>query len=173
MLPSQLPKPPALKPQPTIRADPLSRVNALVDQVLPAQKPEQTLISGDAHPPLSVIGAHWHRDREHAGQGNPVAETSATAMWREKRQEAPRKGLTRAGNARVRRGMIQLAWRFLEFQKESAANWFEARTETMGLSPLEPIPLAEARERARAARGRLLDGKDPIEVRNAEQLAEC
>ena len=30
------------------------------------------------------------------------------------------KGLARAGNARVRRGMIQLAWRFLMFQKESA-----------------------------------------------------
>ena len=29
-------------------------------------------------------------------------------------------GLARAGNARVRRGMIQLAWRFLRFQKESA-----------------------------------------------------
>jgi transposase len=43
-----------------------------------------------------------------------------------KRQE---KGL-RAGNARVRRGMIQLAWRFLDYQKESAlAKWFRARTE--------------------------------------------
>jgi len=29
-------------------------------------------------------------------------------------------GLARAGNARVRRGMIQLAWRFLMFQKQSA-----------------------------------------------------
>jgi transposase len=29
-------------------------------------------------------------------------------------------GIARAGNARVRRGMIQLAWRFLMFQKESA-----------------------------------------------------
>src|SRR5271170_6922359 len=29
-------------------------------------------------------------------------------------------GLARAGNARVRRGMIQLAWRFLMFQKSSA-----------------------------------------------------
>src|SRR6202050_2843967 len=39
------------------------------------------------------------------------------------------KGLARSGNARVRRGMIQLAWRFLMFQKESAlAKWFEART---------------------------------------------
>ena len=40
------------------------------------------------------------------------------------------KGLARSGNARVRRGMIQLAWRFLIFQKESAlAKWFQARTE--------------------------------------------
>jgi len=38
-------------------------------------------------------------------------------------------GLARSGNARVRKGMIQLAWRFLEFQKESAlAKWFEVRT---------------------------------------------
>jgi transposase len=40
------------------------------------------------------------------------------------------KGLARSGNARVRRGMIQLAWRFLLFQKESAlAQWYRARTE--------------------------------------------
>nr|BAN09790.1 conserved hypothetical protein [Mesorhizobium loti NZP2037] len=39
------------------------------------------------------------------------------------------KGLARAGNARVRRGMIQLAWRFLRFQKDSdLARWFQART---------------------------------------------
>ncbi len=40
------------------------------------------------------------------------------------------KGLAKAGNARVRRGMIQLAWRFLMFQKDSAlAQWYKARTE--------------------------------------------
>ena len=39
------------------------------------------------------------------------------------------KGLSRSGNARVRKGMIQLAWRFLRFQNESAlAKWFEIRT---------------------------------------------
>jgi transposase len=37
------------------------------------------------------------------------------------------KGLAKAGNARVRRGMIQLAWRFLNHQKESAlAQWYQA-----------------------------------------------
>ena len=40
------------------------------------------------------------------------------------------KGLAKAGNARVRRGMIQLAWRFLIFQKDSAlAQWYRTRTE--------------------------------------------
>jgi transposase len=39
------------------------------------------------------------------------------------------RGLARAGNARVRYGMILLAWRFLQFQKDSAlAQWFNART---------------------------------------------
>ena len=40
------------------------------------------------------------------------------------------KGLAKAGNARVRRGLIQLAWRFLMFQKDSAlARWYRMRTE--------------------------------------------
>jgi transposase len=39
------------------------------------------------------------------------------------------KGLARSGNARVRHGMIQLAWRFLLHQKDSAlARWYRVRT---------------------------------------------
>jgi transposase len=39
------------------------------------------------------------------------------------------RGLSRAGNARVRRGMVQLAWRFLVFQKKSAlVRWYRERT---------------------------------------------
>jgi len=39
-------------------------------------------------------------------------------------------GLAKSGNARVRRGLIQLAWRVLTFQKDSAlAEWFRSRTE--------------------------------------------
>jgi transposase len=39
------------------------------------------------------------------------------------------KGLAKAGNARVRRGMIQLAWRFLRFQEDSGlARWYRVRT---------------------------------------------
>jgi transposase len=39
------------------------------------------------------------------------------------------KGLAKSGNARVRRGLIQLAWRFLMFQKGSGlAAWYRYRT---------------------------------------------
>jgi len=40
------------------------------------------------------------------------------------------KGLAKSGNARVRRGLIQLGWRFLMFQRDSAlAQWYRSRTE--------------------------------------------
>jgi len=40
------------------------------------------------------------------------------------------RGLAKSGNSRVRRGLIQLAWRFLRFQKDSAlAQWYRTRTE--------------------------------------------
>lgn len=40
------------------------------------------------------------------------------------------KGLARSGNARVRRTMVQLAWRFLRFQNDSAlAQWYHQRTD--------------------------------------------
>jgi transposase len=39
------------------------------------------------------------------------------------------KGLARSGNARVRKCMIELAWRFVRLQKDSAlVQWFELRT---------------------------------------------
>jgi transposase len=39
------------------------------------------------------------------------------------------KGLSQSGNARVRRGMVLLAWRFLKYQNDSElAQWFYART---------------------------------------------
>ena len=44
----------------------------------------------------------------------------------EKRKE---KGLARAGNARVRRSMIELAWRFLAYQKDSRlVQWYWTKT---------------------------------------------
>jgi transposase len=38
------------------------------------------------------------------------------------------KGLAKSGNSRVRRGLIQIAWRFLVFQRDSAlARWYVKR----------------------------------------------
>jgi len=57
------------------------------------------------------------------------------------------KGLARAGNARVRRVMLQLAWRFLRFQKESAlVKWFQARTADGRITTRKTMILALARK---------------------------
>ena len=51
----------------------------------------------------------------------------------------------RAGNVRVRRGMIQLAWRFLLFQKQSAlAQWYRARTTDSRLGTRKTRPAQSA-----------------------------
>jgi transposase len=56
------------------------------------------------------------------------------------------KGLARSGNARVRRGMIQLAWRFLLHQKNSAlTQWYRARTEN-ARGTRKPLIVALARK---------------------------
>ncbi len=56
-------------------------------------------------------------------------------------------GLARAGNARVRRGMVQLAWRFLLFQKESAlALWYRARTADSRIGTRKTMIVALARK---------------------------
>ena len=56
-------------------------------------------------------------------------------------------GLARAGNARVRRGMIQLAWRFLMFQKDSAlARWYRARTADSRIGTRKTMIVALARK---------------------------
>ena len=56
-------------------------------------------------------------------------------------------GLAKAGNARVRRGMIQLAWRFLRFQHQSAlAQWYRVRTADSRLGTRKTMIVALARK---------------------------
>ena len=56
-------------------------------------------------------------------------------------------GLARGGNARVRRCMIQLAWRFLMFQKDSAlARWYRARTQAGAKDAKKTMIVALARK---------------------------
>lgn len=57
------------------------------------------------------------------------------------------KGLARAGNARVRKAMIQLAWRFLRFQEASPlAKWYRARTREQGGKLRKTMIVALARK---------------------------
>src|SRR5919107_1643039 len=56
-------------------------------------------------------------------------------------------GLAKAGNARVRRGMIQLAWRFPLRQKDSAlARWYRARTADARAGTRKTLIVALARK---------------------------
>src|ERR1700678_2169727 len=56
------------------------------------------------------------------------------------------KGLSRSGNARVRKIMIQLAWRMVKFQPDSAlVQWFKQRTESAKGSR-KPMIVALARK---------------------------
>jgi transposase len=70
-----------------------------------------------------VFSRHW-RDRKAVAR-----YAGLTGSPDESGKRRRERGLARAGNARVRCGMIQLAWRFLRFQKDRAlAQWFQART---------------------------------------------
>jgi len=78
--------------------------------------------------------------RDRRALGRYAGLTGAPDESGAKRRE---KGLARSGNARVRRGMIQLAWRFLMFQKDSAlAQWYRARTENAASSRKTVVALA-------------------------------
>jgi transposase len=88
-----------------------------------------------------VFSRHW-RDRKaiarYAGLTGSPDESG------KRRRE---RGLARAGNARVRCSMIQFAWRFLRFQKDSAlARWFAARTTDRRASTRKTMIVALARK---------------------------
>ena len=70
-----------------------------------------------------IFSRHW-RDRKAIAR-----YAGLTGSPDESGRRRRERGLARAGNTRVRCGMIQFAWRFLRFQKDSAlAQWFAART---------------------------------------------
>jgi transposase len=88
-----------------------------------------------------IFSRHW-RDRKavarYAGLTGSPDESGS------RRREG---GLARAGNVRVRCGMIQLAWRFVRFQKNSAlAQWFAARTADGRASTRKTMIVALARK---------------------------
>src|SRR5215211_3588930 len=95
----------------------------------------------------------WPASRRNSGRlqiGNPGRlrrNTHLTGSPDESGSKRREKGLAKAGNARVRRGMIQLAWRFLLHQKESAlAQWYRARTADARGSTRKTLIVALARK---------------------------
>ena len=76
------------------------------------------------------------------------------------------KGLAKAGNARVRHGMVQLAWRFLLFQKESAlARWYRERTADARGGTRKTMIVALARKLLIAVWRLVTTGEPPAGVR--------
>ena len=67
---------------------------------------------------------------------------------------------------------------WLQISKFKSKNWVFRYTlhgtrREMGLGPIHTVSLAEARQKAKECRLTLLDGKDPIEVRETTTLAEA
>jgi transposase len=88
-----------------------------------------------------VFSRHW-RDRKAVAR-----YAGLTGSPDESGRRRRERGLARAGNARVRCGMIQFAWRFLRFQKDSAlAQWFAARTADKRASTRKTMIVALARK---------------------------
>nr|WP_258120180.1 transposase [Mesorhizobium onobrychidis] len=103
---------------------------------------EQAPVTGATCHGASDCQRHRHRrrDRRYTGAGGAIpqpADRRAVARYAgltgapdESGSKRWEKGSAKAGNARVRRGLVQLAWRFLRFQNDSAlAQWFRARTD--------------------------------------------
>ena len=86
----------------------------------------------------------WRKLRDRRAVARYAGLTGAPDESGSRRRE---KGLAKAGNARVRRGMIQLAWRFLLHQRDSAlAQWYRARTADARGSTRKTMIVALARK---------------------------
>src|SRR5262245_48767464 len=84
---------------------------------------------------------HWRNRKAVARYAGLTGSPDESGSRRRER------GLARAGNVRVRSGMIQLAWRFVRFQKNSAlAQWFAARTADGRASTRKTMIVALARK---------------------------
>jgi transposase len=88
-----------------------------------------------------VLLRHWRNRKAIARYAGLTGSPDESGKRRRER------GLARAGSARVRCGMIQFAWRFVRFQKDSAlAQWFVARTADRRASTRKTMIVALARK---------------------------
>ena len=98
--------------------------------ILPFGIESQGNTSGLRHLEPSSATRHQWTDRAET-VGCPSVTSVHYAGLTGSPDESGRKRREKGLAPRVRRGMIQLAWRFLMFQKDSAlAQWFRARTES-------------------------------------------
>jgi transposase len=106
-----------------------------------------------------VLARRW-RDRKALAR-----YAGLTGSPDESGQRRREKGLARGGNARVRSGMIQFAWRFLRFQKDSAlAQWFAARTVDRRASTRKTMIVALARKLLIALWRLVASGEMPVGI---------
>jgi transposase len=99
------------------------------------------------------------------GIDEPWRATPGSLDRRTRAARDDEKGLARAGNARVRRGMIQLAWRFLTFQKDSAlVQWYRSQTANARRGTRKTMIVALARKLLIALWRLVTTGEIPIGV---------
>jgi hypothetical protein len=92
----------------------------------------------------SPMSQHCHFDASRSLTARYAGLTGSPDESGKRRRD---RGLARAGNARVRCGMIQFAWRFLRFQKNSAlAQWFAAQTNDRRVTTRKTMIVALARK---------------------------
>jgi transposase len=102
-----------------LQEQPQERLNAKVLQL------QQVKGLGPETSDMLVNEVFWRNLRDQRAVSRYVGLTGSPDESGRRRRE---KGLARTGNRRARHGMIQLAWRFLRYQKDSAlAEWFETR----------------------------------------------
>lgn len=136
------PVPPLTRAELRREIERLALVRVQIRQIDAARREQLTQASADQRRTIGVLS-------QISGLGSATADMLATEMFSralrdhravaryagltgapdESGKRRREKGLARAGNARVRHGMIQLAWRFLKFQPHSAlAQWYRERT---------------------------------------------
>jgi transposase len=126
----------------------LTRLRLINDQIaeIEAARAERLRQQPDAarHPMILLLARVVGVGIETADM---LVQEVLSRQLRDRRAVARYGGLARAGNARVRRGMLQFAWRFLMFQKDSAlAQWYRARTADARGATRKTIIVALARK---------------------------
>lgn len=112
---------------------------------------------------MLVQEVFWRELRDRRAVARYAGLTGAPDESGKKRRE---RGLARSGNARVRRGMIQLAWGFLLHQRDSTlAEWYRVRTADARGGTRKAMIVALARKLLIALWRFAMTGEAPVGLR--------